>query len=226
MADLDQLMIPPSPVHRAPCPYARGIDLRTLPDRMLPSCGCPRDAATRRPCAHHKALATLVAKMDRIEASDAYRGIWSTAFVHGAVYSGETWEAERDAARRLVHADHPSCFEGCEALAPEVVPATCAHHPCMDCDEDDCRDWDGSECTCPCHGHPAVPEPTARERQLEEALRTLGAFTGEEHERLCWCPTRYAFGEYTPCEEGAGANPECAKARALLTPAARGTRTD
>lgn len=42
------------------------------------------------------AATALLARMQEIEASPAYQGVWATAHVHGAIYNGPTWEAERN----------------------------------------------------------------------------------------------------------------------------------
>jgi len=44
------------------------------------------------------ALRTLLDRMERIEASEAYRSVWVIAQIHAGPYHGETWAVERAAA--------------------------------------------------------------------------------------------------------------------------------
>jgi hypothetical protein len=46
-----------------------------------------------------EALRTLLDRMERIEASEAYRSVWIVAQVHAGPYHGENWAVERAAAR-------------------------------------------------------------------------------------------------------------------------------
>ena len=55
-------------------------------------------------CEVRDAATALLARMREIEASPAYHGVWATAHVHGAIYDGPTWEAERDRLAALLAA--------------------------------------------------------------------------------------------------------------------------
>ena len=44
-------------------------------------------------------LRTLLDKLERVEASEAYRSVWIVAQIHSGPYHGENWAVERNAAR-------------------------------------------------------------------------------------------------------------------------------
>jgi len=53
------------------------------------------------------ALRTLLDKMERVEASEAYRSVWIVAQIHAGPYHGETWAVERNAARAALRDTAP-----------------------------------------------------------------------------------------------------------------------
>jgi len=53
------------------------------------------------------ALRTLLDKMERIEASEAYRSVWIVAQIHSGPYHGENWAVERNAARAALRDTAP-----------------------------------------------------------------------------------------------------------------------
>jgi hypothetical protein len=50
-----------------------------------------------------KALSGLVNKLDEVEASPEYKGVWGLYYVHGGKYSGPQYGDERDAAREALN---------------------------------------------------------------------------------------------------------------------------
>ena len=65
------------------------------------------------------ALRTLLDKMERIEASEAYRSVWIVAQIHSGPYHGENWAVERNAARAALRDTAPSDYERFKASSPE-----------------------------------------------------------------------------------------------------------
>jgi uncharacterized coiled-coil DUF342 family protein len=53
------------------------------------------------------ALRTLLDKMERVEATEAYRSVWIVAQIHAGPYHGETWAVERNAARAALRDTAP-----------------------------------------------------------------------------------------------------------------------
>ena len=53
------------------------------------------------------ALRTLLDKLERVEASEAYRSVWIVAQIHAGPYHGETWAVERNAARAALRDTAP-----------------------------------------------------------------------------------------------------------------------
>jgi len=62
-----------------------------------------RNAAERA----ETALRTLLDKLERVEASEAYRSVWIVAQIHAGPYHGETWAVERNAARAALRDTAP-----------------------------------------------------------------------------------------------------------------------
>ena len=54
------------------------------------------------------ALRTLLDKMERVEASEAYRSVWIVAQIHSGPYHGENWAVERNAARAALRDTAPA----------------------------------------------------------------------------------------------------------------------
>lgn len=52
-------------------------------------------------CDAYDALHALVAKLDAIEASESFRGIWVYLHAHNYTYSGPTWKSELARAREV-----------------------------------------------------------------------------------------------------------------------------
>jgi hypothetical protein len=64
------------------------------------------------------ALRTLLDKLERVEASEAYRSVWIVAQIHAGPYHGENWAVERAAARAALRDTAPAHLSTeAEALA-------------------------------------------------------------------------------------------------------------
>lgn len=44
----------------------------------------------------------LLAKMEQVQNSDAYKAIWISAVIHGEAYIGETWSEEIKAVQKAL----------------------------------------------------------------------------------------------------------------------------
>ena len=59
---------------------------------------------------YKQALQNLVAKLEQIHADPQYQSVWTLSMIHGAHYSGPTYEAELNAAKRVL-ADPPGAID-------------------------------------------------------------------------------------------------------------------
>jgi hypothetical protein len=75
----------------------RGLEGGSRELRTRVQAGGPCPFVTRR--SPLPALRTLLDKLERVEASEAYRSVWIVAQVHAGPYHGENWAVERAAAR-------------------------------------------------------------------------------------------------------------------------------